>query len=160
MDDRTPETENAGESRARDPAPRASSGDGSAVRRRLRFIQAKNEHRRRVEINIPVHPVLAAAIDGLGERPAFLLTDYGKPFSAAGFGNWFREKARDAGLPDECRAHGLRKATAALLAEAGATPHEIMAVTGHQTLEEVERYTRAARQSLLADSAFRRLGVM
>jgi hypothetical protein len=28
-----------------------------------------------------------------------------------------------------------------------------MAITGHQTLEEVERYTRAARQAKLADSA-------
>jgi integrase/recombinase XerD len=39
--------------------------------------------------------------------------------------------------------HRLSKATATALAEAGATPHEIMAITGHQTLEEVERYTKA-----------------
>ena len=48
-----------------------------------------------------------------------------------------------ADLP-HCSAHGVRKATSTALAEAGATPHEIMAVTGHQTLEEVERYTKAA----------------
>ena len=39
------------------------------------------------------------------------------------------------------------------LAERGATAHEIMAITGHRSLEEVERYTRAARQGRLADAA-------
>ena len=29
------------------------------------------------------------------------------------------------------------------LAERGASPHEIMAITGHRSLEEVERYTRS-----------------
>jgi len=50
-------------------------------------------------------------------------------------------------------------ATAALRrwpAERGATAHEIMAVAGHRSLEEVERYTRAARQSRLVDSAMRK----
>lgn len=32
-----------------------------------------------------------------------------------------------------------------------------MAITGHQTLEEVERYTRAARRRVLADSAMEKL---
>ena len=56
-----------------------------------------------------------------------------------------------------CSAHGLRSATAARLAELGATPDEIMAITGHQTLEEVDRYTRAAKRRTLADSAMERL---
>ena len=53
----------------------------------------------------------------------------------------------------ESPAHGLRKAIAARLAEQGASAHEIMAVTGHKTLEEVERYTREAERKKLADSA-------
>jgi integrase/recombinase XerD len=32
-----------------------------------------------------------------------------------------------------------------------------MAVTGHQTLEEVERYTRAANRRLNADDAMKKL---
>jgi len=32
-----------------------------------------------------------------------------------------------------------------------------MAITGHQSLEEVERYTRAARKAQLADSAMSKL---
>jgi integrase/recombinase XerD len=51
----------------------------------------------------------------------------------------------------------LRKVTAARLAERGASAHEIMAITGHQTLEEVERCKRAARKAGLADSAMAKL---
>lgn len=47
----------------------------------------------------------------------------------------------------------LRKAAATRLAQRGATAHEIMAITGHRSLEEVERYTRAAKQGELADAA-------
>jgi integrase len=65
-----------------------------------------------------------------------LITEYGKPFTANGFGNKFKDWCRQADLP-HCSAHGVRKAISTALAEAGATPHEIMAVTGHQTLEEV-----------------------
>ena len=86
----------------------------------------------------------------------FLVTEYGRPFSVAGFGNKFRQWCDEAKLP-HCSAHGLRKATAARLAERGATTHEIMAITGHQSLEEVERYTRAARRSQLADSGMAKL---
>jgi hypothetical protein len=49
------------------------------------------------------------------------------------------------------------KLRAARLAERGATAHEIMAITGHRSLEEVERYTRAARQAKLADNAMAKL---
>jgi integrase len=56
-----------------------------------------------------------------------------------------------------CSAHGLRKATAAALAEAGATAHEIAAITGHMSLEEIERYTRAARKIKLAAAAIAKL---
>jgi integrase len=86
----------------------------------------------------------------------FLVTEYGKPFTANGFGNVFKDWCRQANLP-HCSAHGLRKALATRLAEHGATPHEIMAISGHQSLEEVERYTRAARKSRLADSAMSKL---
>jgi integrase/recombinase XerD len=86
----------------------------------------------------------------------FLITEFGRPFSPGGFGNWFRNQCDQANLR-HCSAHGLRKATAAALAEAGATAHEIAAVTGHMSLEEIERYTRAARKKELADSAMAKL---
>jgi hypothetical protein len=40
------------------------------------------------------------------------------------------------------------------MANAGATPHELKAVSGHQTLTQVANYTKATRNSGLADSAF------
>jgi site-specific recombinase XerD len=125
---------------------------------RVKFTQAKNEHRSPVEIDIPLHPDLAAAI-AAGPNygtPTFLVTEYGRPFSTGGFGNKFREWCDQAGLT-HCSAHGLRKAMAARLAERGATDHEIMAWTGHQTLAQVQHYTKAARRKLMADSALQKL---
>ena len=124
---------------------------------RIRFRQAENEHRNPIAVDIPLHPDLTASIAAADSRNlTFLITKYGKPFTANGFGNKFKDWCRQAGLP-HCSAHGLRKATAAALAEAGATPHEIMAITGHQTLDEVERYTKAARRTKLADEAMAKL---
>lgn len=106
-----------------------------------------------VELAIPVHSTLAAAI---AETPiahlTFLTTQSGAPFSSAGFGNWFRERCNEAGLR-RCSAHGLRKAAARRLAEAGCTMHEIAAITGHASLSEVQRYTKAADQKRLALAA-------
>jgi integrase len=106
-----------------------------------------------IELAIPIHATLAAII---AKTPAnhltLLTTQTGKPFSAAGFGNWFRDRCNEAGLP-HCSAHGLRKATARRLAEAGCTMHEIAAITGHASLSEIQRYTKAVDQKRLASSA-------
>lgn len=104
-------------------------------------------------LKIPFHPKLAAAI---GNKPrtnlTFLLTEAGAPFTAAGFGNWFRDRCNEAGLP-HCSAHGLRKACATRLANAGCTVEQIKAITGHKTLSEVARYTKAADQERNAKQA-------
>jgi integrase len=81
-----------------------------------------------------------------------LETEFGRPFSLAGFGNWFRDRCNEAGLRN-ISAHGLRKAAARRMAEAGKSTHEIMSITGHRSLGEVERYTRAASQERLAKTA-------
>jgi integrase len=82
----------------------------------------------------------------------FLLTDRGAPFTPGGFSNWFRARCDEAGLP-QCSAHGLRKLTATRLAELGCSEREIMAVTGHKSVSEVSRYTKAAKQTKLAEQA-------
>jgi integrase len=82
----------------------------------------------------------------------FLVTEYGRPFTAAGFGNRFRERCDQAGLRG-FSAHGLRHTACTRLADAGATGHEIMSWSGHRTLKEVARYTQAADQRALARSA-------
>jgi integrase len=88
---------------------------------------------------------------------AILTTAFGKPFSVAGFGNMMGDAIRAAGLPAHCVSHGLRKAAARRLAEAGCSEKQIAAVTGHRTLKEVARYTRAADQELLAAQAVDKL---
>jgi len=126
---------------------------------RVQFRQAKNEHRNPVDIDIPLHPEFAASIEATPSgHLTFLITEYGKPYTPAGFGNAMRDWCDQANL-HHCSAHGLRKATPTLMAEAGATPHELMAITGHRSLEEVERYTRAAQKKKLADAAMAKLKV-
>lgn len=118
---------------------------------RISVVQAKTDAR----VRIPVHRKLQAEIDQVGGL-TFLMTQYGRPFTRAGFTKWFVERARMAGLQDRT-PHGLRKACGRRLAEAGCSAKQIAAVLGHQTLHEVETYTRDADQGRLADDAFVRL---
>jgi integrase len=108
---------------------------------------------------IPLHRELQTILDASrADNLTFLVTIAGKPFSAAGFGNWFGDCCREAGLSVGFNAHGLRKAAARRLAEAGCTSKQIMAITGHRSLSEVERYVLAAEQVVLARQAMDRLG--
>jgi integrase len=107
------------------------------------------------QVWIPIHDALAPMIAGIGNL-TFLTTERGKPFTVGGFGGWFRHNCRAAGL-EGCSAHGLRKAAARRLAEAGCTPHEIAAITGHASLKEVVRYTRAADGKRLATAAMNKM---
>jgi len=109
-------------------------------------------------VDIPILPKLQTAIDAMpkAERNmTFLVTEQGKPFTPAGFGNWFRGQCDAAAISKS--AHGLRKAGATRFAEAGATDHEIMAWGGWTTLKEVQRYTRAANRKRLALHAAEKL---
>jgi integrase len=108
-------------------------------------------------LEIQIHSTLAAVIAATpSEHLTYLTTQFGKPFTAAGFGNWFRDQCTAAGLP-QCSAHGLRKACARRLAEAGCTPHEIAAITGHTSLREVQRYTKAVDQRRLGIAAMNKM---
>ncbi len=125
---------------------------------RLVFTQEKNRQRKPVHMNMPITPELIESLNAtpLGNA-SFVETQYGKPYSKNGFGNWFKRKIREAGLPERCSAHGLRKACCVRLAEAGCTDHEIMGITGHKSLKEVQRYTKMVRQKEMADRAAMKL---
>ena len=69
----------------------------------------------------------------------------------------FGAACRAAGLKD-LAAHGLRKACCRRLAEAGASANMIAAISGHRTLVEVARYTRAVDQEKMAHAAMTALG--
>jgi integrase len=110
------------------------------------------------DVDIPMSPELQAACDAMPKSHlTYIVTAYGKPRSKYGLGNDFARWATEAGLPANCRLHGLKKAGMRRLAEAGATAHELMAISGHRTLTEVQRYTEAADKKHLADSGMAKL---
>jgi enterobacteria phage integrase len=109
------------------------------------------------KVTIPAHEHLEELLTRETRTTgAIVATAYGQPFSAKGFGNMMSAAIRQAGLPARCKAHGLRKAAARRLAEASCSASEIMAITGHKTLAEAERYARAAEQERLARAAIKR----
>ena len=96
---------------------------------------------------------LKTVLDSLPDgQTTFLQTTHGKPRSANGMGTAMRGWCDDAGLP-QCSSHGLRKACSRRLIEAGATPHEMMAVSGHRTLAEAQKYAETFERSSAADRA-------
>ena len=106
---------------------------------------------------IPIHAELQIVLDAVPlTQMTFLQTLRGKPFDGHTFTAWFIAAGAKAGLSSDCTFHGLRKAACRRLAEAGCTVHEIASISGHQTLREVERYTKAADQARLALAAMAR----
>ena len=119
---------------------------------KLRFTQQKNRKRKPVQTAIPLLPELQQVIDAspTGDL-TFLVTGTGAPYTVWGFGNWFRDRCVEAGVPG--RAHGLRKAGAATAAENGATTKQLMAIFGWLRLEQAEIYVEAANREKLATDA-------
>jgi integrase len=113
-----------------------------------------------VTLAIPVHPHLQTVLDAApSEHLTFLVTATGKPYGGNAFSEQFRNWCDAAGLPQRCKPHGLRKAACRRLAEAGCSGNEIMAISGHATLKELVRYTKAADQARLARAAMARTAV-
>lgn len=121
----------------------------------LRFRREKTS----VPIDIPVLAELQAIIDG---TPAgqlhFIVTEFGRPFTANGFGNRMRKWCDAAGL-HHCSAHGLRKAGATIAANNGASAHTLMSIFGWKTIKQAEHYTRSADRKRLAGEGMHRLSV-
>lgn len=116
----------------------------------IRLTQQKT----RAKLVVPLHSALQAILASAPrEHVAILVTEYGKAFTVDGFSGFMRDAISAAGLPLEAQPHGLRKAAGRRLAEAGATTRQIMAVLGHKTLSEAERYTKVAEQAALAAGA-------
>ncbi|MBR1362802.1 integrase [Bradyrhizobium ottawaense] len=120
----------------------------------LDWVRKKTEDKTGLELAIPVHPELRRIINATPSRHlTFLVTELGAPFTAAGFGNWFRDRCNEAGLK-HCAFHGLRKAAATRLVDAGCDVVEAAAITGHASLKELQRYIetrdrrRAARRAM------------
>jgi integrase/recombinase XerD len=117
----------------------------------IKLIQQKLERfGERAEVVIPIHPRLRQALDAMrvpGMR-VWLCKERGQPFTAnelsAAFGGWCDE----AGLPRRCRAHGLRKACATRLLDAGVPVADAAALTGHTDLRVLMFYARKRDKKL------------
>lgn len=125
----------------------------------VRKPQVKGRRKRIVMLEFPVLPDLARAIaEGPAGNLTFVMTEQGQPFTANGFGNWFRDRCDEAGLP-HCTSHGLRKAGATFAAENGATPHQLMSIYGWVTLKQAERYTKMVERRRLAGEAMHMVSI-
>jgi integrase len=127
--------------------PNIVSRDGGQC---LQFKQSKTD----TEIDIPLAPPLAeiiAATPMVGVK-TFLATDYGKQFTPAGFGNWFRDRCDEAGL-QHCTAHGMRKAFLRRGAELGWSEDYLASFSGHRDTRELRTYVRAASKARMANKA-------
>ncbi len=78
------------------------------------------------------------------------------PTARPALATWFRELCDAAECPD-VSAHGLRKGTARRLAKIGCSANQIAAITGHASLSEVQRYTKAADRKRMAREAMAKL---
>jgi integrase len=127
---------------------RAHRKDGA-----IRVVQQKTG----AELWIPEHRDLVAEL-ALGNGHMSLLTrPDGNSFDGHSLSMWFADVIEEAGLPDACVMHGLRKTAARMLAEVGCSAHQIASITGHRSLTEIERYTKAADQKRMATAAIHRL---
>jgi len=116
---------------------------------RLVFTQNKTH----ADMNLAIHDDLWKELDAITHNElTFIITEYGKPFTPEGFGNWFKARCIEAGL-QHCSAHGLRKAAAKTAIENGATTAQAGGLTGHQTLAEIDHYSAKRDNADLSDVA-------
>lgn len=112
-----------------------------------RFTQKKTGR----SMSLDIVPMLREVLDHVQVKgETVLVTAYGNPFSHKSLTGTFRIWCRKAGLPDDCKLHGLRKTLGVMLAESGATTRELMDVLGHTDIAHAELYSRDASQALLA----------
>lgn len=113
-----------------------------------------------VAADMPVLPDLAEELACLPvDQDVFITQQQSqKPYKVTSFGNWFRDRCNEAGVPGSI--HGLRKAGATRLADAGASEWEIASYLAHTDTTQARTYTRKANRSKLADSGFEKLRKM
>ncbi len=107
-------------------------------------------------IAIPILPQLQEIIEQSPVGKTTLIARHdGLPMVKEGFGNWFSDASRAAGVPGSC--HGLRKAGATRAAESGATEHELNAIFGWTGNKMASLYTKTANRARLAERAMDKL---
>lgn len=120
----------------------------------IRFQPQKTARKSGVVVTMPLHADLKEAIEATATgTDTFLVTKFGKPYSADGFSNHILDWRRAAGITDSVSAHGMRKTVGINMAENEATEYELMATLGHTNPKATEIYTRAANRRRLSTQA-------
>jgi integrase len=119
----------------------------------------------KMPIYVPVHPALAASIAACPSSGlAIICKDDGTHYTKEALGNFFRESVEASGIPVTKRGskdkgysgHGLRKASATIAAESGATEAELNAMFGWSGHQMAQLYTRKADRRRLAARAMQK----
>lgn len=106
---------------------------------------------------IPIHPALAEVLEEIPRVGTNIVhREDGRAYTRDGFRSIFQRDMKRLDLAG-LQFHGLRHTAGRMLAEAGCTDREIMAITGHKTAAMVTRYTRRADQERLARGAITKL---
>ena len=136
---------------------------------RLVFVQHKLRNTDPVTAYVPLFPELqesleAASRAGILGNMLYLVHPKRSPlapdraYREGSLGNLMQEAVRAAmvgvGLPTRFSLHGLRKAGVCRLILADLTVHQIMAITGHRTPDEIDRYGREYMRSAAAEAGY------
>lgn len=111
-----------------------------------------------VSADLPILPELAEELASIPNDRMLFIVQEARPigYSPQTLGNWFRDRCIEAKVPGSL--HGLRKAGATRLADAGASEWEIASYLAHTDTKQAAVYTKKANRSKLADSGFAKLG--
>lgn len=121
-------------------------------------IRAEKPPHHLITLQVPQFLLNTIAKTPIGDM-AFMTKDGEMPFtSKESFGNWFSARCREAGIESGKSAHGIRKLSATIAADAGATTHELMAQYGWSNPHQAETYTRGADRQRLGIRSSARLG--
>jgi integrase len=115
----------------------------------------------KMPIYVPVQPELAKSIKACPSPGlAIIARDDGTNYTKESLGNFFRESVEAAGIPVTKKGkvkgysgHGLRKASATIAAEGGATESELNAMFGWTGHQMAQLYTKKADRKRLAARA-------
>ena len=110
-----------------------------------------------VAADLPILPELSGELAILPNDRLLFITQEARPigYKPETLGNWFRDRCAEANVPGSL--HGLRKAGATRLADAGATNWEIASYLAHKDTKQADTYTKKANRAKLADSGFAKL---
>lgn len=116
----------------------------------IRWTEHKGRRRKPKVTERKIEPELRAVLDmHKHNHLTYLLTEYERPFSIAGFGNWFKDRCVEADLKHHS-AHGVRKGGATKAADEGASEHTLMSMYGWSTPNSARPYTKNANRKKLA----------